>query len=149
MVAALSCTSCRSCGSDPCKEDTLGRGGLTGVNVGGDPDISRVFKISACHILYLLLCWDLLGSEVGEGFVGFRPSCERLLFLNGSAFIIRGGYDLGSQLSAMDLPERLRLYPISHLMDKEIFLSGRISVGIWKLAPPIRRLLLPHPEWSC
>ena len=46
-----------------------------------------------------------------------------------------------ASLSAMERPLRSREKRMSHLMEREIFLSGRTSEGIWKVAPPIRRLL--------
>ncbi len=45
-----------------------------------------------------------------------------------------------ASLSDMLRPFLSRLYLISHFMLKDIFLSGRTSAGIWKVAPQIRRL---------
>ena len=66
---------------------------------------------------------------MGEGFVGFGHLVNVFFFLMVAPSLLEAATISATSFSAMDLPERLRLYPISHLMDKEIFLSGGSQWG--------------------
>ena len=130
------------------KRIRFGRGGLTGVNVGGDPDISRVFKISACHTISAIVLGFIRLWKWAKAFVGFCHLGERLLFfLNGMPSLLEAATISAASFSAMDLPERLRLHPINHLMDKEIFLSGRISSRDLEVGTTDTAAFTSTPEW--
>ena len=76
-------------------EDALGRGGLTGIDVGHDADVTGVFKISLCHSARSVVC---LETEVCKGLVGLSHSVHVFLALEGAALVVERGDDFGAQL---------------------------------------------------